>query len=154
MLNPPTVKSLPLRTDGCWAANLTTEVTSVLLNTTTAAFSDSTTLSASGEGGSSRLYLSYQHYSTLTLLVSVVVACLVSLITGRNNKQVVDPRTYIHYSWSSLNSDTLTTYDLNDSSGSSSDEGKGKVKDLHRGTDSEEDKGKQNSPKIFVTGVV
>ncbi|KAK3786446.1 hypothetical protein RRG08_012433 [Elysia crispata] len=154
MLDPPPVKTLPLRTDGCWAANLTSEMTSALLTTTAAAYTDATSLSPSGEGESSRIYLSYQHYSTLTLLISVVVASLVSLVTGRNSKQVVDPRTYIHYSWTSLTSDTQTTYDMNDTSGESSDDGKVILADINRDGKSGHQENGEKPSKIIPDGLV
>nr|KAG5707446.1 hypothetical protein BaRGS_011950 [Batillaria attramentaria] len=101
---PRSTQLPPLNTEGC---NVTGDV--ITNSTLTYTFLDSTvtesslnwnytTTNATSHSMDSALdhwyRLSYQHYSTLSLIVSIVVGISVSAVTGFNKNRVLDPRTY------------------------------------------------------------
>ncbi|KAK3786878.1 hypothetical protein RRG08_051680 [Elysia crispata] len=100
LLNPPPSFNLPMRTDGCWRDNVTSQMSDVgntsaplpalgLPGNLTAGHKYLEVLKAS--------YTAQLAQATLTVLVSVGVGGLVSLLTGRNRNRILDPRTYIRY---------------------------------------------------------
>ncbi|RUS87058.1 hypothetical protein EGW08_005211 [Elysia chlorotica] len=117
VFNPPPSGNLPFRTDGCMlnsTANISSSDSLSAFLTTTEGYGNTTI--SSGDGGSSHLYLSYLHYSTLAIIVSMVLGALVSLITGFNKSRIVDPRTYLNYSCCSSTPKTPTSYDFHNGS--------------------------------------
>ncbi|GFS12746.1 sodium-coupled monocarboxylate transporter [Elysia marginata] len=117
VFNPPPSNNLPLRTDGCSLDNTTAFLNHTYL-TTTADYGNTTILSSGGGGGegSSHLYLSYLHYSTLAIIVSMVFGAIVSLITGCNKGRVIDPRTHLSYSCCSSSPKSPSSYDFHNDS--------------------------------------
>ncbi|GFN74484.1 sodium-coupled monocarboxylate transporter [Plakobranchus ocellatus] len=112
VFNPPPKSDLPYRIDGCLIDNVTgtTAMDSLSSLMTTAGYGNSTIDSSDG-GGSSHLYLSYLHYSTLAILVSMIVGGIVSLATGRNKNRDIDPILTLDYSCSS-SPRSPTSYDF------------------------------------------
>lgn len=126
VFNPPPSGNLPFRTDGCSLDNATSSSNFTFL-TTTMDFGNTTTLPDRGGGGSSHLYLSYLHYSTLAIIVSMVLATVVSLLTGCNKGREIDPRTHLSYSCCSSSSKSPTSYDFHNDSVSVNRETNGKL---------------------------
>ncbi|KAH9515509.1 hypothetical protein Btru_011200 [Bulinus truncatus] len=126
VIHPGPKFSLPLRTDGCHLVNSSHWNISTSANTSSFQNHISTR--------SDRLYLSYIHYATWALLVSLTVGIIVSAITCCNRGKHIDERTYYHYEW--LCSKKSTSYDLNHGGGEKPDneeikEDLSEVHDLH-----------------------
>ncbi|XP_071116553.1 sodium-coupled monocarboxylate transporter 1-like [Haliotis cracherodii] len=98
-LNPAPRGALNLVTDGCTLdnSNVTTTALSAISIITASINSTSVPSVTRGIDILDKIYsLSYLHYSTVSVIVAIVVGIVVSSLTGCNREKPVDPTLYIH----------------------------------------------------------